>query len=68
MWKPLYLEKKLHVRIVVDYAETQFSNFAIEYLLKKVCKTVFACSFGAQVKSFKPKFFFEILWHYPFNL
>ena len=39
-----------------DYADTQFSNFAIEYLHeKKVCETVFASSYGAQVKSFKQK-------------
>ena len=30
-----------------DYADTKFSNFAIE--------PVFACSFGAQVESFMPK-------------
>ena len=40
----------------VDYEDTQFSNFAIEYLHeRKVCETVFASSYGAQVKSFKQK-------------
>ena len=37
------------------YADTRFSNFAIEYLLenKKVRELVFACSYGAQVECFK---------------
>ena len=34
---------------------TRFSNIAIEYLREneKVCETVFACSYGAQIESFK---------------
>ena len=37
------------------YADTRFSNFAIEYLLenKKVRERVFACSYRAQVECFK---------------
>ena len=30
--KTLYLRKKLRVRLVVDYANKRFSNFAIEYV------------------------------------
>ena len=48
--------KKTCVHVVVDYADTRFSNFVIEYIRKneKVRdKTVFACSYGAQVESFK---------------
>ena len=58
IWKSPYLKKKSGVHIVVDYAEdTRFSNFAIEYLCKneKLHETVYACSFGAQIESFKPK-------------
>ena len=44
------------VRVVVDYVDTRFSNFASEYLRENenFCETVFACSYGAQVESFKP--------------
>ena len=37
--------------------DTQFSNFVTEYLREneKVCATVFACSYGAHVKSFRRK-------------
>ena len=57
IWKPPYLKKNLGVRVVLDYADTGFSNFAIEYLREneKVRETVFACSYGAQVESFKQK-------------
>ena len=44
IWKSPYLKKKSGVRVVIDYADTRFSNFA----------TVFACSYGAWVKSIKP--------------
>ena len=49
-----YLKKFLHVGVVIDYADTQFSNFAIEYLHEneKVCETVLACSYGSQIESF----------------
>ena len=49
------VNKKLRVHVVVDYVDMRFSKFAIEYLPenKKVCETVFACSYGAQVESFK---------------
>ena len=49
------IKKKSGVHVVVDYTDTQFSNFAIEYLCKneKVGVTVFACSHGAQVEYFK---------------
>ena len=42
---------------IVDYADTGFSSFAIEYLREneKFRETVFACSYGAQVVTFKPK-------------
>ena len=49
----------------------QFSNFAIEYLCndKKVHKTVFVCSYGAQIESFKPpKKWLKISWHCSFNI
>ena len=44
------------VQVVVDYVNTRFSNFAIKNLHenKKVHKTFFACSYGAQI---------EISWH-----
>ena len=50
-------KKKSGVRVVVDYADTRFSNFANEYLREneKFRETVFACSYGAQVKFVKPK-------------
>ena len=49
--------KNSRVRVVADYADTQFSNIVIKYLCEnqKVCKTVFVCSYGAQVESFKKK-------------
>ena len=42
---------------IVDYADTGFSSFAIEYLREneKFRETVFACSYGAQVVTFKQK-------------
>ena len=50
-----YLKKNVRVRVVIDYADTRFSNFANEYLCKneKVRITVFACSYGPQVESLK---------------
>ena len=53
----LSLTTRKRAEIVTDYAYTRFSNFAIEYLREneKVRKTVFACSCGAPVKSFKHK-------------
>ena len=55
IWKSPHLKKKLLVCVLVDYADTQFSNFAIEYLREneKVHKTVFACSYGTQIEYFK---------------
>ena len=49
--------------VVVDYADTPFWNFAIKYLRKneKVNETIFARSYGAQVKSFKLNFFLKNL-------
>ena len=41
--------------VVLDYGDTRFSNFKIEYLCETFCETVFACSYGAQVESFKLK-------------
>ena len=45
------------VRVVIDYVDMWFSNFAIEYLCEneKDRNTIFACSYGAQVESFKQK-------------
>ena len=47
------------VRVVNDYMETGFSNFAIKYCIfakiKKVRKTVFACAYRAMVKTVKQK-------------
>ena len=53
------------VCVVVDYVETQFSNFAIEYLREneKSRETPFACSYGAQVKKLP-----NISWHCPFEI
>ena len=50
-------KENVHVCVIVDNAYSRFSNFAIEYLCKnkKVCETVFACSWGAQVESLKQK-------------
>ena len=51
-------KEKIGCRVVVDYEDTWFLNFAIEYLCEneKCCETnFFACSYGAQVKSFKQK-------------
>ena len=41
-------------RIVIDCADTQFSNFAIKHVREneKGRETDFACSYGAQVESF----------------
>ena len=41
----------------VDYTDTRFSTFANEHLREneKVHKTVFACSYGAQVESIQQK-------------
>ena len=51
MKNPLPYEK------IVDFADTQFSSFVIEYLYdnEKVCATILACSYGAQVESYKQK-------------
>ena len=39
--------------VAVDYEDTRFLNFKIEYLREneKVCETVLVCSYGAQVES-----------------
>ena len=34
IWKSPYLKRKSGVRVVVDYEDTRFLNFAIEYLRK----------------------------------
>ena len=47
-----YLRLKFRVLVVVESAGMQFSNFKIEHLRKKNCKTVLACLYGAQVESF----------------
>ena len=56
MKKPIPKEKFGYPRNH-DYADTQFSNFAIEYLheREKVRETVFACSYWVHVESFKQK-------------
>ena len=52
LWKTPYLKKTSGARVVADYAENRFSNFAIEYLREneKFRETLFACSYGAQEK------------------
>ena len=52
-----------------EYADTRFSNFSIEYLRENenFRDTVFVCSYGAQVESFKPKKWSKISWHCPFK-
>ena len=69
IWKRSYLNKNLGVGVGVDFPEAQFSNFAIKYLSKneKVRETVFACSYGAQIESFKQKNWSKISWHCPFK-
>ena len=56
-WKPSYRKKKMCVRVVNEYADTRFSNFAIEYVREneKVRDNVLVCLYGAKVKSFKQK-------------
>ena len=56
MKKPIPKEKFGYPRNH-DYADTQFSNFAIEYLheREKVRETVFACSYWVHVEFFKQK-------------
>ena len=50
-------KKNLLVHIVVDCADTQFSNFAIEFLheSEKFANTDFGYSYGVQVEYFKQK-------------
>ena len=62
IWKPPYLTKKSGVLVVVDYADTGFSIFAIEYLRENenlrenetVRETVLVCSYGAQPSPAQP--------------
>ena len=53
----LTIKKKLRVHVIVDYADTQLSNFAIEFLREneKIRAIVFASWYGAQVESFKKR-------------
>ena len=70
IWKRTYLKKNLRVAyIVIDYADTRLSNFAIEYLHinENVHEILFVCWYGAQVESFKPKKWSYISWHCPFK-
>ena len=48
-------------------SDCPFPNFAFKYLREdeKFRETVFACSYGAQVESFKPRKWSKILWHCP---
>ena len=48
IWKPPYLNKKSCVSVVVDYGDTGFSIFAIEYLREneKARETVLTCWYG----------------------
>ena len=59
--------RKSCVCVVVDYADTRFSNFAIEYLREnEICrKTVFACSYEPLDESFKQQKWSKISWHCP---
>ena len=67
-WKHPYLKKILRVRVVVDYANMRFSNFAIEYLNKKekIRKSFFACSYGPRSDLLSKKWS-KISWHFPFK-
>ena len=51
------LLKKLCVRVVVDYADTRFSNFAIEYLREneKFCETFLSIHMGPRSNLYSPK-------------
>ena len=51
------LSSEVCVLVVVDYADTRFSNFEIEYLRKnkEVRENVLVCSYGAQVEYFEQK-------------
>ena len=66
--KSQYLKNKLCVRVVKDYADTQFSNFAIEYLHEnlKIRETVFVCSYGPRSNILSKKWS-KISWHCPFK-
>ena len=57
------------VCVVVDYNDTWFLNFVIEYLCenKKFHESVFSCSYGAQFESISRKKRSKISWHYPFK-
>ena len=48
-------------------SDCPFPNFAFKYLREdeKFRETVLACSYGAQVESFKPRKWSKILWHCP---
>ena len=52
-----YLRQKFHVSVINEYDGSLILKFAIEYLRgnEKVRETVFFCSYGAQVESFKQK-------------
>ena len=69
IWNHPSLMKNLRVRIVVDFIDMQFLNFAIKYLCKnqKVCITNLAFSYGTQFEYFKQKNWSKISWPCPFN-
>ena len=69
IWNHPSLMKNLRVRIVADFIDTQFLNFAIKYLCKnqKVCITNLAFSYGTQFEYFKQKNWSKISWPCPFN-
>ena len=59
----------MRVGVVIDFADTRFLNFAMEYLCQteKVHETVFTCSYGAQIESVRQKKIVDSLVTLPFN-
>ena len=62
-----YLRLDFRVHVVVDYANFELCDPISSQKRIKVCETVFACSYGAQVKSFKPKQIVEHLMTLPLS-
>ena len=69
IWKPHHLKKNLGIRAVFDYADTGFSNFAIEYLREneKFCETFLPVHMGPRSNLLSPKKWPKISWHCPFK-
>ena len=62
-------KEKFCVRLVNNYADKRFSNFAIKYLRKneKFCETIFAWSMGPRSNILSQKNV-KISWHCPFKV